>query len=140
MNEPRQRVMSTIGRYGCYFLSIVHAAEKITGQRIDAVQVYNDATLARWMDADCFVVQPDRIMEMMTGKKWDIRHDSIAYRPHDDEVMIMRYEVKRTGITYSHFVLCSGDGSVEYDPYGNSSTVSDGQPVSSRIFSRRDHV
>jgi hypothetical protein len=136
MTEARQRVMGTIGRYGCYFLSIVRAAEKITGQRIDAVQVYNDATLARWMDADCFVVQPDRILEMMTGRKWAIRHDSKTYRPRDGEVMIMRYEVQRTGILYSHFVLCSGDGLVEYDPYGDSSTVKDGAAVSSRIFTR----
>jgi hypothetical protein len=128
--------MSTVGRYGCYFLSIVRAAEKITGHRIDAVQVYNDATLARWMDADCFVVQPDRILGMMTGQKWTIRHDAVTYRPKDGEVMIMRYESQKTGILYSHFVLCGPDGSIEYDPYGDSSTVRDGKAVSSRVFSR----
>jgi len=62
--------MGTIGRYGCYFLSIVRAAERMTGKRIDAVQIYNDATLARWMDSDCFVVKPDLIIGMMTGIKW----------------------------------------------------------------------
>lgn len=136
MTEPRQRVMSTVGRYGCYFLSIVRAAEKIAGHRIDAVQVYNDATLARMMDADCFVVQPERIMEMMTGQKWTVKHDAKTYRPKDGEVMIMRYESQKTGILYSHFVLCAPDGSIEYDPYGDSSTVRDGKAVSSRVFSR----
>ena len=140
MTEARQKVMGTLGRYGCYFLSIVRAAEKITGHRIDAVQIYNDATMARWMDTDCFVVQPNRVLEMMTGQKWDIRKDLKTYKPQSGEVMIMRYESQKTGILYSHFVLCSADGSIEYDPYGDSSTVKDGQPVSSRIFTRRDHV
>ena len=135
MNEPRQRVMSTVGRYGCYFLSIVRAAEKITNSRIDAVKIYCDATQAKFMDADCYVVQPDRVLEMMTGIRWNVRHDSMTYKPREEEVMIMRYEVVRTGVTYSHFVLCSSDGSVEYDPYGNSSTVKDGKAVSSRVFS-----
>ena len=135
MNEPRQRVMSTVGRYGCYFLSIVRAAEKITNSRIDAVKIYCDATQAKFMDADCYVVQPDRVLEMMTEIRWNVRHDSMTYKPREEEVMIMRYEVVRTGVTYSHFVLCSSDGSVEYDPYGNSSTVKDGKAVSSRVFS-----
>ena len=135
MNEPRQRVMSTVGRYGCYFLSIVRAAEKIMNSRIDAVKIYCDATQAKFMDADCYVVQPDRVLEMMTGIRWNVRHDSMTYKPREEEVMIMRYEVVRTGVTYSHFVLYSSDGSVEYDPYGNSSTVKDGKAVSSRVFS-----
>ena len=135
MIEARQRVMSAVGRYGCYFLSIVRAAEKITNSRIDAVKIYCDATQAKFMDADCYVVQPDRVLEMMTGIRWNVRHDSVKYKPLEEEVMIMRYEVTRTGVTYSHFVLCAHDGSVEYDPYGNSSTVRDGKPVSSRVFS-----
>ena len=135
MIEARQRVMSTVGRYGCYFLSIVRAAEKITNSRIDAVKIYCDATQAKFMDSDCFIVQPDRVLKMMTGIQWNVRHDSVKYKPLEEEVMIMRYEVVRTGVTYSHFVLCSSDGLVEYDPYGNSSTVKDGKAVSSRVFS-----
>jgi len=62
------------------------------------------------------------------------RHDSVTYKPEPEEVMIMRYELQGTGILYSHFVLCASDGSVEYDPYGDSTTVRKGKAVSSRIF------
>jgi hypothetical protein len=135
MTEARQKVMARIGKDGCYFLSIIRAAERITGQRIDAVKVYLNAIDRKWMEADCYVVDPAALLESLTDKPWKVRHDSVTHRPAGNEIMIMRYELKSTGITYSHFVLCDHTGQVEYDPYGASSTVRDGKPVSSRIFS-----
>ena len=135
MTEARQKVMAKIGKDGCYFLSIVRAAERITGRRIDAVLVYLNAIDRKWMEYDCYVVDPAALLESLTDKRWKVRHDSVMHRPDQNEIMIMRYEYHATGITYSHFVLCDQTGQLEYDPYGASSTVRDGKPVSSRIFS-----
>ena len=134
MSEPRQKLMSIIGKDGCYLLSLVYCAEKFTRQRIDAVEVYEKAVSNGMMERNCFVIQPDAIMQMMTGRRWGIRHDTSFYRPKDNEYMIMRYETSVINKTYSHFVVCAPDGSVEYDPFGASSTVRDGKAVSSRIL------
>jgi hypothetical protein len=135
MTEPRQKIMGAIGREGCYMLCIVRAAERITGKRIDAVKVYLDAIERKQMEPDCYLLDPAAILSDLTGIKWKARHDSIVYKPDSSQVMIMRYERKGTGVSFSHFVLCDGAGAVEYDPYGDSSTVRGGKPVSSRVFS-----
>jgi hypothetical protein len=132
----RQKVMERIGAEGCYFLSLVYAAEAATGKRIDAVEVYEAAVKLSLMHEDCYMVNPARIMEIMTGQKWTGRHGPSDYRPGPGEVMVMRYEHKTTSKTFTHFVIVDDRGNVKYDPLGASNTVRLGQPVSSRIFAR----
>jgi hypothetical protein len=134
--KPRQWIMERIGSEGCYFLSIVAAAERLSGKRIDAVEVYETAVENNWMHADCFVINPARIMEYMVGGTWSIRHDHRAYKPAPGEILIHRYERKDTMKTWAHFVLAGSDGNLEYDPYGDSRTVREGQLVSSRVLTR----
>lgn len=134
MNEPRQKVMSLIGAEGCYFLSIVRAAEKRIDRRIDAVELYLVAVSRHWMAEDCYVIQPDAIMGYLVGGTWTVRHEVKGYHGTPDEVVILRYELTQTGRTFAHFVLAGPDGAVEYDPYGHSRTVWDGQLASKRVL------
>ena len=134
MTTARQRQMSTIGKSGCYFLAMVRAAEDLVGHRIDAVEVYETVTTHKFMDTDCYVTDAAAVMNVLTGKHWAVRHDKVNYKPANGEIMIMRYERQGTGVLFSHFVLCNADGTINYDPYGDSITVRDGKAVSSRIF------
>ena len=130
--EPRQRIMTEIGKNGCYLLSIIHAAEVITHRRIDAVEVYLDAVEKKWSEIDCYLVHPDLILGSLTGRVYTIRHDKADYEGQTNEVVIRRYELSKTGVTFSHFILYSP---TIYDPYGNSTTVKFGKCVSTRVFS-----
>jgi hypothetical protein len=130
----RQKLMELIGAEGCYFLCLAQAAEKMTRRRIDAVAMYEDFVTRGWMGRDCFLNRPELILGAMTGKKWSVRRDTRIYKPQANEIMILRYERVTINKTWAHFVLCGSDGLVEYDPYGDSMTVRDGKPVSSRVF------
>jgi hypothetical protein len=122
--------METIGREGCYFLCIVRIAEEITGSRIDAVAVYLFAVARQWMDKDCYLVQPHRILEHMTGQRWTPIKEDRAYQVQPGEKEVLRYERTEGRTTQAHFVL------PDYDPYGDSLTVRNGRIVSKRIFRR----
>jgi hypothetical protein len=132
----RQKIMERIGAEGCYFLCLVHAAEGVIGKRIDAVEVYESAVNLGLMHEDCYLVNPARIMELMTGHRWSNRHDSRTYQPKPGDVLVMRYERKTTAKTFTHFVLMDHEGGIAYDPLGDSVTVRLGQSVSSRVFVR----
>ena len=128
--EARQKIMETIGRDGCYFLCIVRIAEEITGSRVDAVAVYLFAVARQWMDATCYLVQPHRILEHMTGQRWTSAKEDRAYQVQPGEKEVLRYERTEGRTTQAHFVL------PDYDPYGDSLTVRNGRLVSKRIFRR----
>jgi hypothetical protein len=128
--ESRQKVMETIGREGCYFLCLVRIAEEITGTRIDAIPVYLHSIDRQWMDKDCYLVQPHRILEHMTGTRWSVRKQDKIYQPEPGEKEVLRYERTVGRVTHAHFVL------PDYDPYGDSLTVRNGRLVSKRIFAR----
>lgn len=148
-DKPRQRIFRDIGEGACYFLSIVRAAEKFTGQYIDAFIQFIDAN-ARMVIVgkssvpevlpDCFVSAPDELMSHLTGAKWTVEKVDAGYRCQLGDVEILRYEwvEKKTGITvtHGHFVLGDGNGNIAYDPFGESMTVRFGNVVSKRIFRR----
>jgi hypothetical protein len=128
MTEYRQKIMEILGRDGCYFLSLVRLAENITGKRIDAIPVYLEAIERQFMDADCFLVQPHRVLEIMTGKRWTVRKEDRRYQVQPGELEVLRYERTVGRTTIGHFVL------PDYDPLGKSLTVQNGYLVSKRIF------
>lgn len=128
--EARQRVMEIIGKDGCYFLSVVHLAEEEIGARIDAIPVYFNCVQRQWMDTNCYLIQPHRILESMTGQKWEVRKEPKEYRCQPGEKEVLRYERTQGRTTYGHFVL------PDYDPYGESLTVRNGFLVSKRIFKK----
>jgi len=136
MIEPRQRLMETLGATGCYFLSIIRAAEKIMDRRIDAIDAFIFSKNKGWVGSDCFVYNPKLVLSYLTLMNWTMVKESPNYKLVPGEVVIYRYERATTLKTYGHFVLAGFDGAVEYDPLGDSQTVMNGKLVSMRVFRR----
>jgi len=134
MNEPRQKIMLTLGEGGCYFLSMVRLAEDLLGKRIDAVLEFQKCVAMNLCREDCYIYDPAAIMHQLYGGDWRARKEDADYEPIDGEFEILRFERSTPARIYSHFVLGSNKGEVEYDPLGNSNTVAHGQLVSKRIL------
>ena len=132
----RQRYMELIGAEGCYFLSLIRAAELQILCRIDAVNAYEIAVSNLWMGKDCYLFKPARILEHLTGLTWTVRKEPKDYKIKKGDVVILRYERKTTSRTYTHFVLAGEHGEVVYDPYGESRTVGEGQLMDMRVFTQ----
>jgi hypothetical protein len=142
-----QRVAALIGKWGCYFLCILHLAEKMLGKFLDPFHFYILAVQARYMREVCFLDDPAGLFSSLVGGRWRVLKagdglDSagnaydlpLAYVLQPGELEIDRYEIKGEADS-SHFVV--GDGvTVEWDPYGESRTVRLGHLVSKRIFRR----
>jgi hypothetical protein len=132
-----QDYCTKIGATGCYYLSICKAAELLRGREVDVVKNYVKLIKLGYMDWDCYVKDPAKIMDYLTGDKWDTTKESTEYRPYPEDVIIGRFERKTTMQTYGHFVLLDKNKHVVYDPLGTSKTVQDGKMVSLRVFRRK---
>jgi len=136
MNEARQKIMAIIGESGCYLLSIVHLAEGMLKERLDAVEIYLDALANKYMQADCFILEPAALMAMMVPGNWTMMKADRDRPTGPGELEILRYERKTTLKTYGHFVVGNGLGAVAWDPLGDALTVNGGELVSKRLFRR----
>ena len=126
-----------IGRWGCYFLSIIRAAEIEKCDFFDVIKTYDILIQLLLMREDCFILNPAGIMTLLTGKQFRARHDKADYKPKDNEYLIQRYELETAPMTIqSHFVLADKEGRVMYDPMGTSRTVREGRLVSTRVLER----
>lgn len=134
--EPRQKLMETLGKTGCYFLSIIHLAEYCTKEREDAIEQFLVALSEGNVQQDCFVVHPENILSGMTGIQWGVKKVTSEYLPGPDELEILRFERQAVGDLVGHFVVGDGKGGVSYDPYGDSRTVREGKLISKRVFYR----
>lgn len=134
MNEPRQRIMLTMGENACYFLSLIHLAEDMLGKRIDAVKVFLDCVAMGFCREDCFIDDPAAIMRLLCGGKWTVRKEGVLYHTVDGEFEILRFEHPTPAKIYNHFVVGNGNSGITYDPLGESNTVMNGELVSKRIL------
>jgi hypothetical protein len=134
--EPRQKLMETLGKNGCYFLSIVHLAENVTKERIDAIEAFLIALSSGNVQQDCFVVAPWTILSRLSGVRWGMRKEAKDYPTKPGELEILRFERQDIGALVGHFVVGDGRGGVAWDPFGESRTVRDGVLVSKRVFYR----
>ena len=135
MGVDMQRTAETIGKYGCYFLSLVRAGELLTGIKRDALRLFQRAVEKGWSETDCFLLRPDLILQDITGDSWTVRKEGADYIPRQGEIVILRYEYKTTAGLLAHFVLAEADGeTIGYDPYEPSQTVARGYLVSKRVF------
>jgi len=132
-----QRDMERIGSEGCYFLSLIVAVERELDSELDIYAVYLASLEAGAIGEDCYVYEPQNILDTYLGGKWNVSKMPAAYFASEGDIVIMRYERKDGMKTWAHFVLADRSGAkVEYDPYGTSKTVSDGQLVSKRVLRR----
>jgi len=136
VNRFVQKDLEKIAAEGCYFLSMVRAAEDLTSEYIDPYGTYLKAVALHYMGDDCYVTDPQALMELMTGKKWATYKEGKSYQSLAGDIEILRFERVDTTKTWAHFVLGDGSGNVVYDPYGDSKTVRSGALVSKRIFRR----
>lgn len=123
-NLEIQEVTSALGNYGCYFLSIL----RHFNQEENCIKWFRKAVGLKYMGADCYLERPDLIAQMVSGKRWKIFKAAPDYKLGPKEWEVLRYELKRPGVTTAHFVL------PDWDPLGKSVTRSQGQLVSKRVF------
>jgi len=79
---------------------------------------------------DCFILNPCRILEDLTGQKYRVIKTKI-YDP-EARLKIAQWHNPKTG--YSHFVLMKNESEVLFDSLGDSKTVRDGFIESWRLF------
>jgi len=127
-----QTIARKLGESGCYFLSLLHLAQRDN----DAIGLYKQAVAKGIIDEDCYVKDPPLLLSLITGGRWSVVHQAAQYLTKSDELEILRFERKAAMKTYAHFVVGDGRGQVEYDPLDNAQTVAAGQLVSKRIVKR----
>ena len=127
-----QTIAKRIGDSGCYFLSILHLANREN----EAIGFYRQALSVGAMEDDCYIKDPPRLLSLVAGGRWSVEHKPADYQTKGNELEILRFERKATTKTYAHFVVGDGRGQVAYDPLDNAQTVAQGKLVSKRIFKR----
>lgn len=134
-NIPKQKVALAIGKYGCYFSCLIKIAEKIAAKSIDIIDMFNQCKAKGWIDSECFVQNPDKILAFMTGKKIYVsKTNDTQYKSNDNEIVIGCFKWNK----YSHFVVLNSDKKIEYDPLENSNTAKNGTLESLRIIKIED--
>ena len=131
-----QNDFAAIGKDGCYFLSIVAAAERELGKALDVYAAYKALLARKLIEEDCYINDPAGIMAYLCGGTWAWLKKDDTYQQKPGEVVILRF-ARNEGMTeIAHFVLAGSDGTVEYDPWRNSLTVRSGKLVSKRVIRR----
>ena len=134
-----------INKYGCYLMSILFLVNKHTGRGFDRSDInyqYYNLRDTPFMDEDCFMDDPPEVFTFLGLPMACVMIAQAGYIPAPDQLEILhfkrRYWNNEEGrnITYGHFTVGNGTGSVTYDPAGNSNAVKYGHLESKRIFTR----
>ena len=142
MEYHSQKELLAIGKTGCYFLSILHLANTIQARKSGVIsateldgttsilKLFRDAVFHKWCTDECFMNQPDKLMEALLGNEASVtvKHADVSYKVKANEYEITRYEKG----SFAHFV-CTENGKITYDPYGYAEKDL-GKAVSKRIF------
>lgn len=134
MTKGMQKTALEIGNYGCYFLSMLEAAEKITQKPRAVLPTFLDMKKRGYIGKDCYILSPDKIFSELTGKTYKVRHEAKEYKSKEGEVEILRFKWSNGGKVLTHFVFGDGNGGVAYDPLDGANTVKYGVLESKRIF------
>ena len=134
MIKGMQKILLELGNYGCYFLSIVEAAERKSGKEYSILPIFLEMKKKGFIGKDSYIFFPDKILSALTGKPYTIRHERKDYKPKAGEIEILRYEWRGEGGVSAHFVLGDGNGRVAYDPLDGANTVKNGTVESKPIF------
>lgn len=136
MNSGIQRIAAALGEAGCYLMAIVKHAELLSSVRFDIIRVYEDTLAAGEIKADCFVLEPAKILSKLTGRSWALSKQDASYAPKPGELQILRYEWSPKPMSVlGHFVAADSSGKIVFDSMGEDSpVVKNGKLVSKRIF------
>ena len=127
MNDTAlQKKLENIGKYGCYFLSILKAFNRTE----DFLELYDTYVSKGFMDSDCFIKNPVSIAkDLSIHNKWNVEKTT-TFKQGD--IVIAYYYNKTTGL--HHFVLFDNNNKLVWDPLGQSNTVKNGVIESYRVF------
>jgi hypothetical protein len=130
--DHKQELMKILGESGCYFLSILFLAERITGKKIDPLEMFITCSEKGIVDKDGTVLDAGKVMSVMTGSVFSARKEESGYALKAGEFEVLVYSNEK----YTHFVSGDGRGAVACDPLGHSNTVATGRVSGKRIFYR----
>jgi len=144
-NRAPQAIAGILSAEGCYYLSILELARRVSGRLLDPIACYDIFTQRRnkdgvfFMAPDCFVNDPVGIFEYCSGEEQVefFKTTDLSFNMGENDVACLRYEWKKTGATLSHFVCADHNGVIDWDPMGISNTVRYGSPMSYRVFRMR---
>jgi hypothetical protein len=137
MRAGIQTFLDEAGDAACYAIDIVKIAERFLCREIDVVTALEAGinygfVHYNWNNPadndNFFVKQPAELLGFLTSRKWTVRKEMPDYVPQPGELVVQRWERKRTGSTIGHFRLPDWDSLVA------SQTVRYGELVSLRIF------
>lgn len=116
-----------IGKYGCYFLCLLHVANKEN----KAIEYYDKYLKLKYIDEECTVLRPDLILLDLLKKNYNVakREPNLPsdYYSNKRKYIIVEYWFN-PNTKLHHFKLPN------WDPYGNSRTVAEGFIESTRVF------
>lgn len=136
MKQNIQHTFNVIGKWGCYFLSILRLCEFVADMEIsgaDIIDLWERGRANNWLDRECTVLRPEKLLSYLTKDIWNVRKESAAYEPGKNEFQILVYKM---GEHQAHFVLADNSGKITFDPWGDSEIVRNGKLHSKRIFWR----
>lgn len=121
-----QGAYEEIGKYGCYFLSLLKTAKK----EEDALEYYFKYLESGWIDKECFVKNPVAILVDLHGGRFNV----IRSNSYDDKAVFKIACWYNPRTNYRHFVLMKNSKDVSFDSFGQSVTVKEGFIESWRLF------
>lgn len=80
MIQQTDNRLKTIARYGCYFMSLLHHAERLTGDEMtvrEILEIYSKAVDKKYMDYKCYVLKPGKLATMAVG--YTGGHNKVLY-------------------------------------------------------------
>lgn len=133
MHNGIQSFYLSLGEEACFFLQILHIAEKVIGYNIDPLTAAIICKQKRLIflnldnlkDKDNFLVTNQAgILNLITGREWKYESCSPSYKAKKNEYVINEY----TNGTFTHF------DSDDFHSLQNSQTIKNGKIISKRVF------
>lgn len=136
-----QSFFESLGKYGCYFLTLVHFAEQKTRLNYTQDLYFLSCQFNRlgfmhfnkdnFLDKDNFYIKrPDLILNLLARGKYSVRKEPAEYIPQENETEILFYALsnKNAEKGIGHFRMR------DFDTLQNSNTVKNGKVYSKRII------
>jgi len=120
-DEPRQAVMTELGKEGCYVHVCVNIAEAMMKHRIDTIPVFIRALARGVVRRDCTVLDAAALMGILTGAEWTKTYVGLSNPlPVGTVALALCYaRWASPNIKVTHFVTGDLDLKVTFDPLGD---------------------
>lgn len=132
LKQGAQDLLSTMGDFACYALSLCKAAELAGNAGMDAadaVSCVEAGIQAGYIAKDMTVLDGAAFLRLITGLNWTKEYKEAGYKPRAGDYLIAEWFNKRTGKT--HFTL---EYPEKWNSLSNSITVKEGAISSYRLY------